>query len=331
VMKGAVRKAGVVFALWLAATGLILLLLIPAACEAPRHPLRVGTNAWAGYVTLAYSVERGLLDPRQVRMLEFDTAEEVMRAFRNGAIDVAAVTLDQALLLSASRQEPVVVLVLDASRGADVLLARPEITSLSELRGRRVAVETNALGAYMLARVLEVAHLTPGDLEILNLAPEKYLRAYREGQVDALIAYEPQRSRLLAAGAHELFSSRDIPGEVIDVVVVRRATLEERQDDLQRLADAHFAALARWRAEPAEVAAAVAPHFDTTPEALASSWELLDLYDRAENRRLLAGDGSTLDETMEKLERVMVQTGLMTRELNHHPLLDDRLVRGDGP
>lgn len=327
VTRGAVSEAGALFARHL----VLLLLLLPAACEGPQHPLRVGTNAWAGYMTLAYSVERGLLDPRQVRILEFDTAGEVMRAFRNNAIDAAAVTLDQALLLSASRQEPVVVLVLDASRGADALLARPEITSLSELRGRRVAVETNALGAYMLARVLAVAGLSPGDLEILNLAPEKYLRAYREGRVDALIAYEPQRSRLLAAGAHELFSSREIPGEVMDVVVVRQETLERRQADLQLLADAHFAALARWQAEPAEVAEVVAPHFDTTPETLASSWALLDIYDRADNRRLLAADGSGLADTIEKLEKVMVQTGLMAQVLDHHPVLDDRLARGGEP
>jgi hypothetical protein len=61
-------------------------------------------------------------------------------------------TLDEVLLLAEDVPDVRVVLVLDVSQGADVILGRPEIARFDELRGRRVGYEATALDAFMLAR-----------------------------------------------------------------------------------------------------------------------------------------------------------------------------------
>ncbi len=100
--------------------------------------LRVGSNVWPGYEPLFLARDLGLFGGAPIQLLEFPSSTEVIRAYRNGAIDVAAVTADEALLLAESNPGQRIILVCDVSRGADVILARPAATSMSDLRGRRI-------------------------------------------------------------------------------------------------------------------------------------------------------------------------------------------------
>jgi NitT/TauT family transport system substrate-binding protein len=161
------------------------LLGLLTACTPPAPPLQVGSNHWAGYEGLYYARELGLLDPRQIRLLEFSSTQESLRAFRNGALDAVAVTLDEALLLAEQEQEPSIALIMDVSMGGDVLLAKPGISRLAGIKGLRIGLETTTLGAYMLARVLAKAGLHARDVQVVHLPVDRHLQAYEEGDVDA--------------------------------------------------------------------------------------------------------------------------------------------------
>ena len=119
--------------------------------------MRVGTNVWPGYEPLYIAQRRGQLAGQPIELVTFPSSAEVMRAYRYGSLDVAATTADEALSLVESLPEQRVVLVCDFSSGADALLAHPELQTFGQLRGRRIGYEPNALGAYVLARALEVS------------------------------------------------------------------------------------------------------------------------------------------------------------------------------
>jgi len=76
----------------------------------PAPPLRIGTNVWPGYEPLYLARELGYLDPRSVHLVEYPSASEVIRAFRNHAIEAAALTFDEVLLLTQDGFKPRVVL-----------------------------------------------------------------------------------------------------------------------------------------------------------------------------------------------------------------------------
>lgn len=69
-------------------------------------PLRIGTLVWPGYEPLYLARERGYLDPKSVRLVEYPSNSEVTRAFRNRAIEAAALTFDEVhpLLASSGRR-----------------------------------------------------------------------------------------------------------------------------------------------------------------------------------------------------------------------------------
>lgn len=290
----------------------VLVLAFVAACDrTPPAPLRIGTNVWPGYEPLYLARERGHFGRAPIRLVEYTSATDVLQAFRNGAVEAAALTLDEALLLAEDAPDLAIVLVLDVSNGGDVLLAQPEIDALPGLRGRRVGVESTALGAFVLTRALHRAGLKRGEIVPVALRIDEMERAYRERRVDAVVAFEPVRARLLADGARELFSSRDMPGEVVDVLVARRDFVEQNAITLQALLRGWFAAVDDVHRDPAGAAQQMAPRLRASAQEVQASLGLLKLADRAENLALLDGNAPGVRAVAQRLGAVMLAEGLL--------------------
>ena len=125
---------------------LCCLIVLCASCGAAADaPLRLGTNIWLGFEPFYVARKQNQL-PSSVRLVEYASGAEVLSAFRNRSIDLAAVTLDEAISLAEHDASLRVGLVLDHSNGADALVARPDIRQLADLKGRSVGVESFGVG-----------------------------------------------------------------------------------------------------------------------------------------------------------------------------------------
>ena len=69
----------------------------------PEAALRIGTNVWIGSEPLYLARELGRLDPTAVQLVEYPSASEVLRAFRNQAIDGMVISLDELFGLAVGR------------------------------------------------------------------------------------------------------------------------------------------------------------------------------------------------------------------------------------
>jgi NitT/TauT family transport system substrate-binding protein len=302
------------------------------ACSQPQPPLRVATIPWIGYQPLFLAQDLGYYPPRTIRLVEFRSNTESLRAIRNRDVEAAALTLDEALLLAAEGHEIAVVLVLDCSAGADALVARPEIGSLGNLAGARVGVESSANGAYVLSRVLHLAHLTPADVRIVPVSSGDQVAAFRAGEVDALVTYEPLRTQLAALGAETLFDSREIPCEIVDVLAVLREALRERKDQIDRLMRGWFAAVEHHAAAPAQAAERLAARLMLTPEDYLAAVAGVKLGTRDINCQALteAASGNGLGASARQLAAVMLTNGLISGEPDLTRLIEPGPVRALG-
>ena len=304
---------------------LILLGLAPA--RAGETPLRLGTNVWPGYEPFYLAKTLYDWDPRtDIRLVEFPSASEVLRAFANGAIEAAAVTLDEALVLKEHGDDLRIVLVTDVSAGADVIMARPEISDMARLKGRRIAVETGALGAYMLSRALDLHGLDLGDITVVHLDVSSHEQAYTGGEIDAAVTFEPFRTRFLKAGARQIFDSSAMPGEIVDVVIVHAAALPEFEPQLRRLTDGWFGALEHIETDRAAAAEIMAEQLGIAPDEVIESYRGLELGDRALNERFLTGAQPELRATLARLQDTMLAHELLRRAVDIDPLIDGRLL-----
>lgn len=121
----------------------LVLVLCLGGCSRESAPaLRIGTNVWIGSEPLYLARELGHLAPQAVRLVEYPSASEVLRAYRNQALDGMVISLDEVLVLASDELKPKIVSVVDVSRGADVVVARGGLRTMKDLKGKRVAVET---------------------------------------------------------------------------------------------------------------------------------------------------------------------------------------------
>lgn len=299
-----------------------MVLLAGAACTADPPPiLRVGTNVWPGYEPLYLARDLGYLDA-SIRLVEYSSATQVITAYRNGAIEAAALTLDEVLLLAQHGQDPRVILVMDISHGGDAVVGVPSLRRLADLKGRRVGVEHTATGAYVLSRALHLAGLTRADVHPVPLKVDEHERAFREGKVDAVVTFDPVRSKLLAAGARQLFDSSQIPGEIMDVLVVRRDRLERHRGQVVALLAGWFRALDDLRRAPRDVAPRLAKRLRLSADQVLAAYEGLKLPDAARNRALLTGDPPELVRAARRLADVMVEERLLRPPRDASPAVD---------
>jgi NitT/TauT family transport system substrate-binding protein len=110
-----------------------LLLSLCACMGQPETALRIGTNVWIGSEPLYLARDLGRLDSDHVQLVEYPSASEVLRAFRNQAIDGMVISLDELIGLAADGLQPRIVLVVDVSNGADVVVGRAGMRSMHDL------------------------------------------------------------------------------------------------------------------------------------------------------------------------------------------------------
>jgi NitT/TauT family transport system substrate-binding protein len=291
----------------------LVILFLGGCSPSDDSELKVGTNIWIGYEPGYIAASEQLYGPSRVSMRQFTSATEVMRAFRNKLIDVAALTLDEALQLAQHNAEVKIILVADISDGADVIMARPEIKSVSDLVGKRVAVEGTALGAFVISRALEKHQVDPNTVNVVSFTVDESLIAYDNHEIDAVVTFEPFRTKLLRAGAIEIFNSRQIPNEIVDVLVTRESTIREREDSLRDFVKGWLAAIEMIQTLPLKAHQIVARRLEISIDEAEQSYDGLELPNLATNKSLLVGNDAKLIPVAKFLNRVLLDKGLIEK------------------
>ena len=285
-----------------------------AACmRAPEPALRIGTNVWIGSEPLYLARDLGRLDPAAVQLVEYPSASEVLRAYRNQAIDGMVISLDELFGLAVDGLAPRVVLVVDVSSGADVVVGRRGMTSMRDLKGKSVAVESGALGGFVLSRALALSSMQASDVNVVHLESNEQPSAFEKGRVDAAVTFDPYRTQFLRAGAVTLFDSTRIPGEIVDLVAVRAEVLERQPNAVSSLLNGWFDALDYIGREPADAARRMGVRQQTSGEQFREAQKGLHVPTREENLRMLGGSAPTLAVTGRRLMTLMVDARLLRK------------------
>ena len=294
-----------------AVSPLLLAALVLSNCgREPVPPLRVGTFPGPGGELLSLAQHRGWLAPADFRLVEFINDGEVVRAFGNGSIEAAYLTVDELLLLTQNGLDSVVLLVSAESRGADAILAQNDVGSLGDLEGRRVAVPVNSSSAYLFRRALQRSSLDASDLQVVNLPPDRHRSAFLKREVDAVVTTEPFRSEIAALGGVDLYNSTSMPLEIVSVIAIRRDDLAVHGDRLATLCTAWYQA-GRAVRDSREAQDEIAARMRVTRETLSHMLDTVRLIDASESRSLLGPPRPLLTATAARVQSMLVEAGLL--------------------
>ncbi|MBI5083696.1 MAG: response regulator [Acidobacteria bacterium] len=260
----------------------------------PRATTRIGTSLWPGYEPLFLARHAGKLDERAYRLVEYSTESENANAFLNGSVEVTCLTLNTAFRLMENGVALTVVLVMDESTGGDAVVARKGITSVSGLRGMRIGLETEAVQPYTLLRALNGVGLGLDDVRLVSIPTSQHASALAAGEVDAVATNEPVKTNLTSQGYVELFSSKHIPGEILDVMVARQEYAGRNAEWIGELRAAWYAGLEFLDRKPKVAAALIAARENLSVGDVGSVLDGVRLPDRAGQRRWLNDDSPEL-------------------------------------
>lgn len=286
----------------------------------PSEPLRIGVHPWIGYESLYLAEEFGWLADR-LQLVKQHAASHSIEGLIAGDLDAAALTLDEALRVRGAGVPVRIVTVTDVSVGADVLLVRPGIDHLTDLPGRRVAVELDAVSGVMLFAVLDAAGLGTDDISVVDMPVNEHAEAWRRGIIDASVNYEPEASRLEAMGAIRLFDSSQLPETIFDVLVVTEEAAESRPDAIRALVRAHFLGLQHMVRNLHDSVYRIASRQDISPALVRQSMATVMLPELSANHRYLARNGR-LNLVANQLEIVLLREGLMKARSDVRPVAD---------
>lgn len=273
-----------------------------------RPVLKFATNEWLGYDPLYVAEDTGALDRGKIHTVALPSTTEVIRALRHGAIEGAALTLDEALTLAHEGMPLRIIAVADVSHGADAVLVRSDLPADATLEGKSIAYEGNAVGAFMLARFLSHHGLRLRDVDLRISPPDRHEEDLARGHLDAAVTYEPFVSRLKGA-TRILFSSAEIPGEIVDVLVVR-SDLAHRHD-LEHLRTAWLAGVHALTAGDAKALEGVAVRHRLELEELTAALKTVRFPLEQEQSAYLDGPSPRLRAVARLLWTVMGEAGLV--------------------
>jgi sulfonate transport system substrate-binding protein len=164
-----------------------------AGTKSGGKPLIVGDQAGTGAQALLEAA--GLLHrlPFPVKFADFTSGPPILQALNAGALDVGGVGNAPPVFAAAGGDQIAIVGALRNSvRDAGLLVPKgSSVTSVSQLKGKKIAVAQGSSADYHLLATLTQAGLTPHDVQLVYLQPAQGLAAFASGSVAAWDVWPP--------------------------------------------------------------------------------------------------------------------------------------------
>ena len=148
------------------ATSLLVLLAAFSSGVAAQAPPLVRVNAFptAGYAALYVGIANGVFEKRGVRVeLQFTRSSQAQRdGLARGDFEIAYAAVDNAVAMVETAKQDVII-VTGGDTGMNEFMARPEIKSIQEIRGKNLIVDApNTAYALLAKKILKNAGLVEG-------------------------------------------------------------------------------------------------------------------------------------------------------------------------
>lgn len=219
------------------------------------RPLVVGINTWAGHAPGI--VFNNGMDPNagsnyknkyglDVKFVLLEDPSAKFAAFRGGQVDIMWNTVDnwarEASILAQQNQSAKSIIMQDWSRGGDGIVALSTIKSVEDLKGHKIACTQFTPSHFLLLYLLAQSGLTPEERNAVEKniifftdAPSA-AAAFKAGQVDAAVTWEPDLSAAVAARgseAHILVSTQAATNIIADTLCARQDVIDQAPETVR--------------------------------------------------------------------------------------------------
>jgi NitT/TauT family transport system substrate-binding protein len=213
----------------------VTLPLVAAAFSLAAHaaePLKIGYSDWPGWVAWQVAIDKGWFKEAGVDVkFEWFDYSASMDAYSAGKIDAVLMTNGDALVTGAGGAKSAMIMITDYSNGNDQIIAKPGIKSITDLKGKKVGLESGLVEHLLLRNGMKKNGMNAGDIDIVNTKTNETPQVFASKDISAVGAWEPiaGQARKAVPGSKPIYTSADEPGLIYDVLAVNPASAKSRR------------------------------------------------------------------------------------------------------
>ncbi|XGV99531.1 MAG: ABC transporter substrate-binding protein [Leptolyngbya sp. BL-A-14] len=256
----------------------------------------IGITTWIGNTPLYIAQEKGFFKDLGLTLSikVFDTVAQAFPAFTSGQLDGLAPVTSEAVTLASKGVDFKIVTVEDTSLGADVILARNNIKSIKDFKGKKIAVELGGIGHFFVLQILAEAGLTGKDVTLVNTPPDAAAAAFQAGKAEIAYSYSPFSDQAIAAqkDGRVIYSSKQMPTAIADLYIFNTKFVQANPKAITAFVEGNLKGvefLKTNRKEGLEIGAA---KLKIKPEELDQQLKGIRIPDKATNVAMLGDPNS---------------------------------------
>jgi NitT/TauT family transport system substrate-binding protein len=299
---------------------------IPAKPESGKF--RMGIEPWLGYGPWRIAEKQGIFKQNglNVEITNFDTDDQINAAFAANKLDGTNIATHTALRFAASGLPIKIVLLEDQSTKADAIVSGPNINSIADLKGKKVAFEEGTTSDILLSYALAQNGMSKKDIKPVPIPAANAGAAFIAGKVDVAVTYEPYLTTALKQnkGAKLLYTAGKQPGLVGDVFVVSDETINKRPGQLLALIKTWDQAVKAYNADKPAGQAIIEQAVGSKPGELKTAFDGVVFYDLAQNKSEL--HGAYVSKTIEDVKKAASDAGLLDGQVNPKDIIVAKFV-----
>ncbi|WP_420325094.1 putative urea ABC transporter substrate-binding protein [Mameliella sp.] len=302
---------------FMAATAALAMLTGAPALAQEKTDFRVAWSIYVGWMPWGYLDDSGIMDKWAekygitVEIVQINDYVESINQYTAGAFDgVSATNMDTLSIPAGGGVDTTALIVGDFSNGNDAVIVKEG--GLAELAGKPVNLVELSVSHYLLARALDSVDLAERDLDgVINTSDADMIAAFTTADVQAVVTWNPLVSTILEEpNATKVFDSSDIPGEIIDLMVVNTDTLAANPDFGKALVGAWYEVMGLMAAGDEEVLTAMAEASGTDLAGYKAQLDSTEMfYDPA--AAVAFANGAELPTTMVNVAEFLFDKGIL--------------------
>jgi NitT/TauT family transport system substrate-binding protein len=215
-----------------------------SAADSKNPTLRLGYFPNLTHGTALLGIQEGIFDAAvkgkaTIKPQTFSAGPQAVEALNSGAIDATFIGPGPSVNAFVKAKGKNLVIVSGAASGGASLVAKPEITSVSQLKGKKIATpslgntQDIALRHWAKTQGWNTTKEGGGDILVTPTENATVVNAWRAGAIDAAWSPEPYASKLVAAGGHVLVNEASLWPKgafATTVLVVSKEFLKDHPD-----------------------------------------------------------------------------------------------------
>ncbi len=225
---------------------------------AERNKFSIAWSIYVGWMPWDYGANAGIVKKWadkydiEIDVVQINDYVESINQYTAGQFDGCTMTnMDALTIPAAGGVDSTALIIGDFSNGNDGVVLKGK-QSLADIKGQAVNLVELSVSHYLLARGLDSVGLAERDIKVVNTSDADMVAVYGTDSVTAVTTWNPLLSEIVSMpNSYKVFDSSQIPGEIIDLLVVNTETLEQYPQFGKALVGAWYEIMERMEGQDA--------------------------------------------------------------------------------